>query len=179
MDASLHSMVNQATPPSLLPGVRARLGQEQVAGRGWISHWSFAVVAATALLAVGVGYFRHRSEILPNFTESGLVSSGSVGNSPPAVQILQKPVITLPSRAHRRAISAAPPPTASEATPEVIVLPEERQAFVKFVAELPTERQVALALTQPAPAPEDVPVEIALLQIESLELRPLEGTPRE
>ncbi len=179
MDACLHAMVNQAIPPSLLPGVRARLSQEQVAGRGLISHWSFAVVAATALLAAGVGFVRHRSESLPNFVESGKAASGSVSNSVPAAQTLQKPVITLPSRAHRLAISAAPPPTASEATPEVIVFPEERQAFVRFVAELPTEQQVALALTQPAPAPEDVPVEIALLQIEGLELRPLEGTPRE
>jgi hypothetical protein len=56
---------------------------------------------------------------------------------------------------------------------------EERQAFARFVAELPDEREVALALTRPASALEDVPVEIALLQIESLELKPLEGTPGE
>ncbi len=179
MDASLHGMVNQAMPPSLLPGVRARLSQEQVAGRGSITHWSFALVAAAVLLAVAVGYVRHRSENHPNFTDSGKVASGSVGNSGPTEQTLQKPMITLPSRARRRAISAASPPTTSEPTREVIVLAEERQAFARFVAELPKERQVALALTQPAPAPQDVPVETALLQIESLELRPLEGTPRE
>jgi len=179
MDASLHAMVNQAIPPSLFPGVRARLSQEQVARRGWISHWSFAVVTAVAFVAVSVGYVRHRSENHLNSPEVGLVVSQSTGNSLPAAQTPRIPVIALPNRTYKRANPQVPSPATSEATPEVIVLAEERQAFARFVAEIPEEQEVALALTQPAPAPEEVPVQIALLQIDSLELRPLEGTPRE
>lgn len=179
MDASLHAMVNQATPPSLLPGVRARLSREQVLGRGWISHWSFAVAAATALLAVAVGYVRHRPENHPNSPESGTVVSRGVDTTESSTQPLHRRMSASPNRTYKRANPAVPSQATSEATPEVIVLVEERQAFARFVAELPEEKEVALALTRPAPTPEDVPVEIALLQIESLDLRPLEGTPRE
>jgi len=179
MDASLHAMVNQATPPSLLPGIRARLGQGQVAGRGWISHWSFAVVAASALLAVGIGYVRHRPENHPNSPESGTVVSRGVDTAESSTQPLHRRMSVSPNRTYKRANPPVPSPATSEATPEVIVLAEERQAFAKFVAELPKERQVAIALIQSAPAPVDAPVVIALLQIESLDLRPLEGTPSE
>ena len=179
MDAGLHALVNQSIPHSLLPGVRARLSQEQVAGRGWISHWGFAVVTAVAFVAVSVGYVRHRSENHLNSPEVGMVVSQSTGNSLPAAQTPRIPVIASPNRAYKRASSVAPPLAASETIPEVIVLAEERQAFARFVAELPEERELALALTRPAPAGEGAPVVIALLQIESLDLRPLEGTPSE
>jgi len=179
MDAGLYSVANQAVPPSLLPGIRARLSQEQVADRGWISRWSFAVVTAVALLAVSVGYVRHRSENQLNSPEVGMVVSQSTGNSTPVAKTLRIPVNVSSDRKYKRASPVAPPLAASETIPEVIVLPEERQAFARFVAELPEEREVALALTQPAPAREDVPVEIAFLKIDSLALRLLEGTPRE
>jgi AhpD family alkylhydroperoxidase len=178
-DAGLSAMVNQAVPPSLLPGVWARLRQEPVSGRGRISHWSFAVVTAVAFLAVSVGYVRHRLENHLKSPEVGMVVSLSTSNSLPSAKTSRMPVIASSNQKHRRASSVASPLVASETIPEVIVLPEERQAFARFVAEIPEEQEVALALTQPAPAPEEVPVQIALLQIDSLQLRPLEGTPRE
>jgi len=179
MDAGLYSVANQAVPPALLPGIRARLSQEQVAGRGWIPHWSFAVVTAVALLAVSVGYVRHRPENHLKTPEVGMVVSQSTGNSAPAAIAPRIPVVVSSNPKYKHASFVALPWAASETIPEVIVLPEERQAFARFVADLPEEQEVALALTQPAPAPEEVPVQIAFLRIESLELRPLEGTPRE
>jgi hypothetical protein len=176
IDAGLCSMVNQQVPPSLLPGLRARLGQQRLARRAWIPSWSFAfAVAAVAILAVSVGYFRRPPESHPNLPEGGLVGRQFGDNSVPGVKPPRQVLVPSPSRVHKGASSPAP----SEAAPEVIVLAEERQAFAKFVAELPEETDLALALTRPAPPAVDAPVEIALLEIESLEVKPLEVTPRE
>jgi hypothetical protein len=180
IDAGLRAMANQEVPPSLVPGLRARLDQEHPPRRAWIPGWSFAVtVVAVGVLAVGIAYVRRPPESRPNSSGSGPMVSRGAGNPAPVVQPPSKTVGGLPSRTHKGVSSSAPLPSRSEAAPEVIVLAEERQAFVKFVAELPEERDVALALTRPAPPEADVPVEIALLQIESLEVKPLEETPRE
>jgi hypothetical protein len=62
---------------------------------------------------------------------------------------------------------------------EVIVLAEEREAFAKFVAAIPSNENVAVALSRPAPSVPGAPVEIALLQVSSMKVDPLEGTPRD
>jgi hypothetical protein len=177
--AGLQVMANQAIPPSLVPGLRVRLDQQPLARRAWIPSWSFAAVAAVAVLAVGVTYVRRAPERHPNFPEIEAMVSATVGNPVPAVQSPRKTVDPAPRRTYKRPKPVASLPVPSEAASEVIVLAEERRAFVKFVAELPEERDVALALTRPASPATDAPVEIALLQIESLEVKPLEETPRE
>jgi hypothetical protein len=67
----------------------------------------------------------------------------------------------------------------TSSTAEVLVLREEQQAYVHFVNELSKDRDAAVALTLAAHASEDVPVEIALLAINSVEVKPLEGTDSE
>jgi hypothetical protein len=61
----------------------------------------------------------------------------------------------------------------------VIVLAEEGEAFVRFVARIPVDPQRAVALTRPAPLQQDLPVEIAILQIEKLKVKLLEPTAEE
>ena len=179
MDAGLQAMVNQEIPPSLIAGVRARLDEGQVPGRAWFPTGSFALVAAVAILIVGIGYVGHRTKSQARFSESASVTSHSVANPerpvPPALSSMTAPP-------HRKLKIAGPrtfSPTAPEAAPEVIVHAEERQAFAKFVAEIPEERDVALALARPAPVVQGDPVEIALMQIDSLEVKPLESMARE
>jgi hypothetical protein len=64
-------------------------------------------------------------------------------------------------------------------TAEVMVLAEERAAFVRFVTDLPEEREIAVAFTRPATEAKDEPVEIALLRIDDLEVTPLESPNQE
>jgi hypothetical protein len=177
VDAALRSLVNQPVPPSLLPAMRARLDEESLPRHAWISTWSLAVVAAVAILAVSVGYVLRRPENRSASSENTSIATHSVGNQQPTgqIQMQPQPAKVLPIPSFKRAMPTVPSPAA----PEVIVLAEERQAFAKFVAELPEEGNVALALTRPAPPMADSPVEIALLQIEEVEVKPLEGTPNE
>jgi hypothetical protein len=176
MNASLQALANQSMPPSLLPGIRARLDQLPVTRRAWISSWSFAGIAVVAILAVSLSYVLRRPESHPNSSDNGTAVSRSVSNQVPAVQTARNPVTSPPPRTHGRASTAVPSLALSEPVPEVIVLAEERRAFAKFVAELPEERDVALALTRAASPSSDEPIEIALLQIESLDLKPFEGS---
>jgi hypothetical protein len=176
MDSGMQTMVNQAIPFSLIPGVRARLREQRITHSAWLASWSFAVVAAVAIVAVSTHFVRPRSEGHPELPASGSVTFPSFGNPALAAPSPPEPAIILPSRTYKRGTSAVPSPIPTESTPEVIVLAEERQAFAQFVAELPEEKDVALALTRPAPAERDVPVEIALLLIGNVEVTPLEGT---
>ena len=68
----------------------------------------------------------------------------------------------------------APSPELPDQRVEVIVLADQREAFARFVAELPKEKEATAGLTRPASEPEGVPVEIALLQIHELKVEPLE-----
>jgi hypothetical protein len=68
---------------------------------------------------------------------------------------------------------------AHSSAPEVLVLPEEQQAFRRFVSDISKDRASANALVSAAPDSGDGPVEIALLAIENVEIKPLEGTDSE
>lgn len=176
MDSGMQVMMNQAITSSLIPRVRARLLEQPVTRSAWLPSWSFAVVAAVAIVSVSTHFVRPRSEGHPKLPASGIVASQSLGNPTLVAPLPSEPAIILPSRTYNRGSSAVPSPIPAESTPEVIVLAEERQAFAQFVAELPKQKDVAVALTRPAPAERDVPVEIAFLLIGNVEVTPLEGT---
>jgi hypothetical protein len=176
IDGGLRSLANPPVPVSLLPSLRVRLDEKSIANpthlRGW--SWSLVAVTAAVLLAVSVNHrFRHATTPpASNYATSAAAVSRSIEDLP------------VRPRSHREsAKNAARNPNAKQATaaassnaPEVIVLAEERQAFAKFVAEVPVEPNVALALARPAPAAASDTVEIALLQIDGLDLQPLEGS---
>jgi hypothetical protein len=175
IDAGLRSFANQPVPPSLVPGVRARLDEKSTPRRSGYFRWSFAAVVAVVILTAGIGYVLRRPENHPNSPEVLSVASQSASNPVPATQ----PPAKSSSIAPRPIAKRVSPEAASTTVPEVIVLAEERQAFARFVEEIPQEREVAMALTKPAREQVDDPLEIALLQIESLEVKSLEETTRE
>ncbi len=175
VDAGLRFLVNQPVPPSLLPAVRARLNENSAPRNSWIPGWNFAAVAAAAILALGLGYIWRRPANQPTAPETALLASRSVDNTQPAGQLPKVRAKLSPTPRRRPAAQAH----SATGTSEVIVLAEERQAFARFVAEVPEERDVAVALTRPAPPEADDPVEIALLQIDGLDVKPLESVARE
>lgn len=184
IDAGLRSIVNQPVPPSLLPSVRARLDEIPAAQPGLIPHWRTVVVAAVAILALAVSYVlrrpipqpdsqQHASVVVPSTKHPQAVTPEMHLEGPEAARASAPAHVSASLLAKRASTSS------SSSAPEVIVLPEERAAFAQFVAEVPKEREVALALTQPAAPMPDAAVQIALLQIAEVEVKPLEGTPRE
>jgi hypothetical protein len=122
-----------------------------------------------------VGYFgkfhsssRHR-DIPQDLAASSAISPQQVPPQP-AVKI---------ASVHYGSGSGAKGLTSSPEMPKVIVLPEEQKAFTRFLAQVPEHQQVTLALTRPTTLESVDPVEIAPLQIATLEVKPLEGSETE
>lgn len=176
LDAGLQGMVNQPVPPSLLPRVRARLDAAPVRRSSWNIKWGSAAVATVVLLAVFSAAVWHRLASQTKGTRTPvLVSSGEshLGTAKPATSNQGN----LP--APRRRALAPSRREAPKPSQEVIISPEERAAFARFVTEVPEAGKVALALTRPAPAPDEAPVQIALLQIKDVEVKLLDGSTTE
>lgn len=175
IDRSLRSLSNQPVPPSLLPSVRTRLDEVAVPNR--LRFYTLTVVAATAaaLLTINLGYRLRHSVNSAKSSPLTSVVSRSVDTSQRAPHPNAEPLKHYAPPGKIRGSARA----SSTATPEVIVLAEEREAFAKFVSEVPEEPNLAQALARPAPAGSGNAVEIALLQIDELEVKPLEGTATE
>jgi hypothetical protein len=176
VDSYLRLIANEPVPPSLLPGVRARLEHETVP-RHRIFAWQFATLAAAVVLLVAVGIRMLR----PDTTGR---APGAVAQVTPESPIVNRPVspkVEEPAPKTSRVAAAARKtnvPAHSSAT-EVLVLPEEQQAFQRFVSHISQDQESAKALVAAGPNRADAPVEIALLAITNVEVKPLEGTDSE
>jgi hypothetical protein len=175
VDAGLRSIMNETVPVSLLAGVRARMDKQSAPSRVWYSPWCLATVATVAILAVSINYAFRRTESRQGSQGISSAASPSAGNLQPVAKSVQRTAHVLRKPSANRSCSVA----CSVPDPEVIVLPEERQAFARFVSKIPEERAVAVALARHAPAAAEESLEIALLQIDSLDLKPLTPTAKE
>jgi hypothetical protein len=180
IDSGVRAMVNETVPASLLPGVRARMGERAFTRHAWIPGWSFAaVITAVAILATGVGYHWRQPERHPDSSERVPVATQRISNPGTPAEAAVIPITPSPNPRHRRVGLATAAALPAEPMPEVIVLAEERQAFDRFVSALPRGSNVAVALAHAAPAAPGTAVEIALLEIGDMEVKPLKPTPRD
>ena len=174
IDSGISAAVNVPAPPSLLPGVRAH-----VANLGPKRNWlpilvpaSFALAAA--LFAVGL-FVRdgNRIPVKPNAALPQLTSVQGPASIPSQTDGVRGPVAP-PARMRPAAkLSRSPFVPTPAADSDVIVLPEESAAFAAFVSELSKQRAIAVAFTRPAARTQDATLEIALLVVEDLEVKPL------
>jgi hypothetical protein len=179
IDAGMQSLVNQPGPPSLLPGVHARLQDESARHRLLVPACSFSIFAVAAVIAASLSSVRHRPQGFSQSAQWESQASEVRQLASLAPEADPEPPSTHPNLKHSHESAPAPRFRTLEEDQEVIVLPEERGAFAKFVAAIPEEREMAVALVGPTAKAPDFPVEIALLQIERVEVELLEGTPRE
>jgi anti-sigma factor RsiW len=181
IDAGLHATANAEVPASLLPRVRARLADEATPSRMWTQPLIFA--AASLALASAIFLVVRPHHAGPDFqakqTPQIPVSETTVTNarrqrSRRAAQIISSHVNN-PKPPGRSTLLR--PMTSSQ--PEVLVPPDERDAFARFVAALQERSEVAVALVTPSSDEKDEPAGLKPLQIDRLEVKPLEGTESE
>ena len=176
MDEGLRAAANADVPPSLLPRVRARLAEEAAPRRMWTQPIIFAASAALALaIFLFVRPYHTRPDNQAKQTLQIPVSetpATNVGgqNSGPATQIVSSNVNKPKTPVHSTLLR----PVASS-QPEVLVPPDEREAFFSFVFTVQQRREVAAALLAPSPKKQDALVTVEPLQIADLEVKPLEG----
>ena len=177
IDSHVHALANAPMPPSLLPCIRVRLQDEVLSGPQGTRTWQLAAIAALVVLSAAVGLQMRRSAAPEHATESRppVASSESVNRARPADYPAEKPVAksTYARMVRKRSVPA------HSSTPEIRILPEEQQAFRLFVGRISEDRGTAIALTSVAPENGEAPVEIALLTIKNVEVKPLEGTDSE
>jgi predicted anti-sigma-YlaC factor YlaD len=173
IDEGVRGMVNEPVPASLLPVACERMEEAPARRKAWQPGWPIAV-AATLILAIGFAAMRHNWEQKDTLTEPAAVPAPDTfavvvtpDDSGGGQHVEQKKQV-----ATGKAVTPNPVPSAQ--TAEVIVLPDEREAFARFVSRLPEEREAAAGLARPAAQEEKERAEIALLQIKELEVDPLE-----
>jgi hypothetical protein len=179
LEIGLRTIANPPVPTSLLPGLRARLEQDPASHHAAMPRWSFVAAAAAAILAVSAAYaLRHPAKQFHLPQSISAPTSQTAANPETSTMPLRESARVFSPPASTRVIRATP----STAVPQVIVSAEECQAYAKFLAEAPGQVAEAVALAppgQPVPEAAEGPEEIALLQIESLEVKPLETTESE
>jgi len=172
MDSGLSVLVNSPVPPSLLPGVRARTEKGKSSSSFRLLAWQLGAMAGAVLLAVFLVLrwprvqSRNPELQIAHAVTSEQPNATLVGHQ--ARQPADKPVSIRSKQVRSKRTGSATQPSM-----QVIVLAEEQEGFRRFVAQVPGQGAVAVALTRPAQVSPDVPLQIALLQIENMELKPL------
>jgi anti-sigma factor RsiW len=170
LEEGLTAIANEEVPASLLPRVRARLDEEPSQRYSWMPAWGMAAIAAV-ILGVSLGFVLRQPKHPAVLLENVPMAARGAENPVPGAQSPRTVVTPSLNQVHEHRRTSAAVAKSSEAVPEVIVLPEERAAFAKFVGQ---QQEVTLALAHAAPANDDLPVEIASLEIEGLEMKPLD-----
>lgn len=165
IEEEMRATANEAVPPSLLPRVRMRLKEEPQPHSAWLPGWAMGSIAF-ALLAASLIFALYRPEHEPSFSEKTPLASDRPENVAPVERPPNGAVAPSLKRGSKNG-------RASEAIPEVIVLPEERAAFARFVSEVP-KGEVALTFTGAAPPKEEANAEIVALEIAGLEVESLD-----
>jgi hypothetical protein len=181
MKESLESLVNRPVPAFLLPRVRAEF--DELPGRRalWAPGWSFAAVAAGVVLALTLVFvWRHPAQhsavadlAVPRLGEApSRIDEAPASGGETLVARNEMPDKKVEPRGSEAAVY---PHRLKPVAPEVIVLAEEREAFARFLAGRPDLNVKTVALTHAAAQQDDVPAEIALLEIKDVDVKPLES----
>jgi hypothetical protein len=176
IDAGLHVAANAEVPASLLPRVRDRLDEVVAPQRRWLQPLMFAAASVALVLAIFLSALPHRSrpdsqaKQTPQIpiSEAPVIDAGHQ-NSGPGTQIVSSNVNNSQRRGRSTLLHAV-----ASSQPEVLVPPDEREAFARFVVVLGERREVALALVRPAEQTKDESASLEPLQINGLEIKPLE-----
>ena len=177
MDEGLRAAANAEVPTSLLPRVRARLADEAASRRMWTQPLIFGAASAALALAIFLFVRPHHTRTdnqakqTPQIPVSETPTTNPRGqNSRPATQIVSSNVNNSRTLGHSTLLR-----TVASSQPEVLVTPDEREAFSSFVLTVQQHGDVAAALLAPGPKKQDVLVTVEPLQIADLEVKPLEG----
>jgi hypothetical protein len=174
IESGVRHTTNAPLPASLLHHLRARLAHQAPANLNPTANWTYAVLVVAAVILFLL-------PVLPTrvlTTRSGPKTSAvrKVSGEPKFVESSQ--AMTRPAaRANvRRSSMRLPRPdqwSATEEGTEVLVPPEERYAFAKFVSQVKDRKELVVALVNPAPEEKSKPLKVEALQIASLEIEPL------
>ena len=180
IDLGLSAAANAELPPAFLARVQAHIKEEkQPHGKySWIPTWAFAAVSAAVLLVVTFPLMRSKPrQPAPN---PAIVVQKNLSNS--AIQQTVQNSIPEAATDHavpnRSALSATKHTIAPQndalrfaAEPEVLVPPDERLAFARFVATVKQNNGVDAAAF--SKGQNEGPVQVTAIEIAAVQVEPL------
>jgi hypothetical protein len=178
IDCGVRAATNAEVPHSFLPRVQASLEDVSASQRRWTPFLIFAAASTAIVLSA---FIAMRPHLAAKNDQSKQVYSGPSHETPEVPvrrEATETPAIAASNGFHhilRQRNSAPSNSVPSSGRMEVIVPPEERQAFARFVASMQERNDNALALVTSGPEKKEDPMSVAPLQIAKLEVRRLEG----
>jgi len=185
IDSGVRQLTNADVPASLLPAIRAHLAKPSQTrhGSGTASWIYAAAAAAAALFLLALPFFHPRTPAVETAAQPEIRQSPE--QKIPALQAAATPSIVASRSAEpkRKLHSGGSSQFAQNHEPEVLVPAEEREALAKFVSAVVERQNLAAALIHPASSanPEGLaidPLNIAQLEVKSLEEKALDGSAR-
>ena len=181
IDFGLHVAANTEVPPSLLPRVRAALDEVAVAPRlRWVQPLVFASACVVfAFLTFLMARPRHvaTDDQAKRIPVAPAVTPGT--NTPGKISPTDTQTASVRFNQSHTVGNSAILHSAASSNPEVLVPPDEREAFARLVATMNERSEVGKALLSQRPEKKDALVSVDPLQIADLEIEPLEGTETE
>jgi len=177
IDTGLRTAANAEVPPSFFPGVRASFPDDTASQRGWRPFLIFAAAAVVMVLTVLV---TARLPHTINDNRAEQLFSAPPREKPEAStrgEARGTPAIVASSRSYRiqHQRSTAPASSPSSNAMEVLVPPEEREAFARFIGSQPGPSGVVIAVVAAATDNKDQRLSVEPLEIAELEVKPIEA----
>jgi hypothetical protein len=185
IDAGLQASANSTLPSSFFPGLRVRINapvapfRKPVSVRGVI-----LVAAAAAILALSIVRQQHRTPGQPaGVTPGGRQSAPEAAMSPVELEqpnvdspLQPRPGVAPPERNARAENRRQPPPISTSAT-EIIVPADQEVLLARYAEQLSHRRKAPARMSDDALSAATKPLEVDLIQIAQLDVKPLADRP--
>jgi hypothetical protein len=174
IDAGMRSLANEEVDATLLPKVRQALLAEPQ--RSAVPVWGYALVATACALILFLAhtYRRPAEGTLRAERPTAQMSASSAGNTGLAEGAARPRDGVRPANNFLRKAAPAKSRVENEAPApdlQIVVSEEERRAFVRWVAALPKQHDALEVLTKPVPSKPEQPIEIALMKLDSVDVK--------
>jgi len=177
IDTGVRATANAEVPHSFLPHVRAGLEIVSASQRRWTPFLIFAAASAAIVLTV---FFATRPRHAINDTQARQILSEPPNEKPEtsAQGEASKTLAIMAANGLHHTLqrrNSASPSFAPSTQLQVLVPPEEREAFARFISLQQRRTEVVIAVVAPAPDDKDMLLSVKPLEIAELEVTPLES----
>lgn len=178
IDTGVRATANSEMPASLLPRVRTSLEDVSASQRRWTPFLIFATASAAIVLTAFIAMRPHHGAKIDQSEQIYSAPTHETPEIPVRREATGTPAIAASRGSHRTQQQRNSTPSnavPSSGNMEVLVPPDEREAFAHFVASMQVRNDNALTLVTSGPEKKEDPMSVAPLQIAKLEVRRLEG----
>jgi hypothetical protein len=177
IDTGLRATATAETPHSFLPRVRASLEDVSASQRRWTPFLIFAAACATIVLTVFIAARPRHATNDDQAKQILAAPSGERPAIPDRLEVTGTSAVTTPLRSHhvRQRKNSTAPISAASTQLEVLVPPDEREAFARFISSQLERTDVAIAVVAMASDNKDRPLSVEPLEIAELEVKRLES----